>query len=159
MYTMPLTVILPHNYFSFISPSADVAPYSSGFYQELMLNQFVVIDNIRVQEYFMKKLCGYKVLTDINRLHRQLVRIHLEILNTPLVDRLTYKEYMEKYFVDCIAKSLLCRGLNPKPLLVAFDNGYRNINSIPQVTISVEGGISWFRIPGITPENDDFIVN
>ena len=107
----------------------------------------------------MKKLCGYKVLTDINRLHRQLVRIHLEILNTPLEDRLTYKEYMEKYFVNCIAKSLLCRGLNPKPLMVAFDNGYRNINSIPQIVTSGYGGISWFRIPGTTPEQDDFIVN
>ena len=158
MYTMQLT-ILPHTYYSFINPSDDVAPYSSGFYQELMLNQFTVIDNIRVQEYFMKKLCGYKVLTDINRLHRQLVRIHLEILNTPLEDRLTYKEYMEKYFVDCIAKSLLCRGFNPKPLMIAFDNGYRNINSIPQITTSGYGGISWFRIPGTTPEQDDFIVN
>jgi hypothetical protein len=158
MYTMQLT-ILPHTYYSFINPSADVAPYSSGFYQELMLNQFTVIDNIRVQEYFMKKLCGYKVLTDINRLHRQLVRIHLEILNTPLEDRLTYKEYMEKYFVDCIAKSLLCRGLNPKPLMIAFDNGYRNINSIPQVTTSGYGGISWFGISDSTPEINDFIID
>ena len=158
MYTMQLT-LLPHTYYSFINPRGDVAPYSSGFYQELMLNQFTVIDNIRVQEYFMKKLCGYKVLTDINRLHRQLVRIHLEILNTPLEDRLTYKEYMEKYFVNCIAKSLLCRGLNPKPLMVAFDNGYRNINSIPQIVTSGYGGISWFEISDNTEEENDFIVD
>ena len=43
--------------------------------------------------------------------------------------------------------------------MIAFDEGYRNINSIPQITNSGYGGISWFGISGTTPEINDFIVD
>ena len=127
-------LILPNTYYSFIDPATDVAPYSSGFYYELMVNRYSIISQIQREEYYIKDLLGYDILMDINRLHRQLVRIHLEILNTEQDDRLTYKEYMEKYYVDCMVKSLMCRGFNPKSLLIGFDEGYRNINNIPTIT-------------------------
>ena len=141
----------------------DVTSNSASFTEELLEVYFNVFDDLYREEYYMLELKSYDIVMDIMMMHRILTRIHLEILSTEQDERLTYNEYLQMYHGDCLYKSLICRGVNIKKLMIAFDSGYSNINNIPTI-ISIDGdnyigGISWFGISGDTEINNDFILN
>jgi hypothetical protein len=141
----------------------DITSNSASFTEKLLEDFFNIFDDLYREEYYMLKLTRYDVIMDIMMMHRILTRIQLEILATSQENRLTYSEYLQKYHGDCLFKSLICRGVNIKKLMIAFDSGYSNINNIPTI-ISINddnyiGGISWFGISGNTEINNDFILN
>ncbi len=152
----------PHLYYDF-SNLDDVIGNSSEFTGELFDNYYSLLINIYKEEYFMKKLKHYDIVTDLFSLHYILVKIHLVILSTSQDERLTYSEYLEMYHGDCIFKRLVCEGVDPKKLMIAFDSGYANINNISTIIAeddtAYDGGIGWFRISGTTSQDDDFIIS
>jgi hypothetical protein len=141
----------------------DITSNSASFTEKLLEDFFNIFDDLYREEYYMLKLTRYDVIMDIMMMHRILTRIQLEILATSQENRLTYNEYLHKYHGDCLFKSLICRGINIKKLMIAFDSGYSNINNIPTIISNNDdnyiGGISWFGISGDTEINNDFILN
>lgn len=156
---------LPFLFSDFSQPELNVAPYAANFMEKFYSSYYKILQDIYKEEYYMLDLHSYDIANDIFYLYYLLVKIHLEILNTEEDERLTYGEYMEKYHLDCVFKSLICRGFNAKKLMIAFDSGYSNINNIPLIESfnddnnDYDGGISWFKIPNIISENNDFIIN
>jgi hypothetical protein len=152
----------PYTFYNYLIPHVQVGLNIASFWQFLFKQYKGIPDNIYVEEMYAKALKSYKLFNDIMNLYHGLIMIHHEIINTPQEERLLYKEYLEKYKLDCIITSIFCQGINIKPLMVAFDNGYENINGIPTIINPLSDdyieGIGWFRISGDTAFNNDFII-
>ena len=114
-----------------IENTSDVLSRLSDFTTALTIDYSYLFDDLYGQEIFGLKTTNYDILTDIFILADVLVRIYRDILNTPIESRLTYKEYMQQYHLDCMFKGLMCKHVNIKPLMVAFDSGYSNVNNTP----------------------------
>ena len=109
----------------------EILAMLAGFNIKLLKAYKNVFDTLYTQEVFGLPTVNYDVLNDIYLLLELLVLVELEISRTEEGDLLTYKEYMEKYHIDCLYKNLLCRGVNVKALMIAFSPGYSNINNVP----------------------------
>jgi hypothetical protein len=160
---------LSFQFANFQNTEFDIGVSSANFMAKFYTSFYSLLETLYIQEYYMKELTYYNLINDIFYLYYVLVKIQLVILSTDIDKRLTYAEYLEQYHGDCIFKSLVCRGFNAKKLMIAFDNGYSNINNIPLIESfnddnnddnnDYDGGISWFKIPNIISENNDFIIN
>lgn len=147
------TLTLPPFIFEF-EEQVDILATLSGFNISLLRGYNKVFDTLYAQEIFGLPTLNYYVLDDIYLLLELLTLVELERQRTDDEDLLTYKEYMEKYHIDCLYKNLLCRGVNVKALMIAFDPGYSNINNIP----SVEPGIGELIISGNEFNDNDLII-
>lgn len=126
------TLTIPTSVYAFADIS-DVLSRLSDFTRTLLIDYNILWDDLYGQEIYGLKTVNYQVLTDIFILADLLVRIHKKITDTVDEERLTYSEYMKMFYVDCIFKSLICRHVNVKPLMISFDSGYSNINNVPIV--------------------------
>jgi hypothetical protein len=147
------TLTLPQFIFEF-EEQVNILATLSDFNISLLRGYNKVFDTLYAQEIFGLPTLNYYVLDDIYLLLELLTLVELERQRTIDEDLLTYKEYMEKYHIDCLYKNLLCRGVNVKALMIAFDPGYSNINNIP----SVEPGIGELIISDVTPNINDLTI-
>jgi hypothetical protein len=147
------TLTLPPFIFEF-EEQVNILATLSDFNISLLRGYNKVFDTLYAQEIFGLPTLNYYVLDDIYLLLELLTLVELERQRTIDEDLLTYKEYMEKYHIDCLYKNLLCRGVNVKALMIAFDPGYSNINNIP----SVEPGIGELIISDVTPNINDLTI-
>ena len=151
-----LAFYIPYDFYNYLNPSIQVSGNMSAYFYKFINKYESVLDEAYIQEIYMKALTNYELINDIFIMMHLLIKIHYEIIKTPIGERKTYKEYLEDYHADCVYKVILCKSVDVKPLMIAFDEGYRNLNSIPQITdlmTEERGGISWFRIYN---EEEDF---
>ena len=136
---------LPYPIYEFSDVSLP-ANSLQNFFSSMIRGYNALAENWYREEIYGLKTASYEVYMDINILLTQLLRIKLAIARTETPK--TYAEYMEEYHVDCIFKVLLCKGVNVKALMIAFDEGYRNIYSTP-----AGEGVGYMII------ETDFIIN
>ena len=144
--------------YTLYNASTKVLLRYSNFMKELFVEYSFLFDDLRSQEYFMKRTSGYSVYEDIFNLLNIIVLIEKEIISTAKDKRLTYREYLDKYAGLCIIDRILCEGVEPYNLLIAFDSGYSNFNNISDTDVE-ELGIGDLKIIEDVPSDNNFVIN
>lgn len=149
------TITLPSPVYSFLDYEEEVSDSLSRYYYKVYSNYYYLFDNLYRSEFFGLSDDPYEPINDIFLLLDLLVRIQWEISVTPIADRLTYLEYLEKYKATCIIEYLRCKHkIDAMQLLYAYDEAYGN----PILSPTDDTGIGHWHISGEEVHDLDFVI-